>query len=150
MNKEISFFSRGFNWTTCPLWIEFPSANKGLDGVAKGLTKTKLFLSKEGDIESDFTKVEYIKNAINEGTDSTWDFLVKSDNTVRNGKRSMDIAIINALRDDRKLHRFLGHDGAAICNAVADRFELFVGTNNSPGHYQEYLQDNDLSVKEKK
>jgi hypothetical protein len=93
--------------------------------------------------------VEYIKNAINEGTDSTWDFLVKSDNTVRNGKRSMDIAIINALRDDRKLHRFLGHDGAAICNAVADRFELFVGTNNSPGHYQEYLQDNDLSVQEK-
>lgn len=98
----------------------------------------------------DFKKlVEYIKNAINEGTDSTWDFLVKSDNTVRNGKRSMDIAIINALRDDRRLHRFLGHDGAAICNAVADRFELFVGTNNSPGHYQEYLQDNDLSVQEK-
>ena len=98
----------------------------------------------------DFKKmVEYIKNSINEGGESNWDFLVENDPTIQNGRRLIDMKIINQLRTDTTLHRFLGTEGRAICHAVADRFELFIGKDGQIGHYQEYLEDNDLNVAEK-
>lgn len=98
----------------------------------------------------DFKKlVEYIKNVINEGSNSEWDFLIENNPQLQNGKRIIDLKIIHQLRHDKPLHRFLGPDGETICRAVADRFELFVGKEGQPGHYQEYLEENSLNVAEK-
>lgn len=85
---------------------------------------------------SDLTTLqEYMDLLINsKDTQSEWSKIIKSAST----RQEQVSAIINALRNNSKLHRQMGAvNGSIICNNIADAFETF------NQHYIDYWQDAD-------
>lgn len=84
--------------------------------------------------KSDFRSIcTYIKQVLNEGNDSTFDFLV---NSALNEQQVMD-AFIDVLEKNQGLKHYIGPNGDAITKNIAEAFRNFYNDKND--HYS-YLQ----------
>lgn len=97
---------------------------------------------------------EYIKNSLNEHyvrdtgsiIPSKWLFLIDPQMQSFNmdiSNQNMTDALIDALLNDKSLHKYLGSEGQAICKTVAEAFKTF------KKHYVNFLNNQDLTIDDK-